>query len=413
MGIIFTKDITRIGRDELNALYGDRSDAYGLFDESFLKVFALAAPEGPADEERAEDREGTGNEAGLPNGGRFKLAGAVRVISEGVETALLVDLVAAEGYGEELKAALVREAEKELSGRRVMVYGSREDLELYEELGYGRCKNAWTYYREGMSEADFLPAGYRFENEFLTAPGNVRGTEAGKTVEGAGRTEESKSEADAGKAEDSKDEADTGRTKDRITHGKSDVSTQIEIRKGYENTAFDDINTILSKAFGGRPHDVNRTKAAFTNSRYAVTAYDGDRLVGVARAVSDGKKFATILNVAVDPEYQGLSIGKNIVLKLSGIIDADVIVLNTHPGAVGFYNKLKEYRRNKYVFEKFLKPEEPGQKKDGLKDEKPEAAGQEKTVPKTEDNKSSENKKAPDWAAAMFTPKGYRFPDEY
>ena len=413
MGIIFTKDITRIGRDELNALYGDQPDTYSLFDESFLKVFALAAPEGPADEEKAEDREGTGNEAGFPNGDRLKLAGAVRVISEGVETALMVDLAAAEGYGEGLKAALVREAEKELSGRRVMVYGSREDLELYEELGYGRCKNAWTYYRDGMSEADFLPAGYRFENEFLQAPVKAPGTEDGKKDQSAGRTEESKGVADAGKARGGKSETDSGRIKDRITHGKTDISANIEIQKGYENTAFDDINTILSKAFGGRPHDVNRTKAAFTNSRYAVTAYDGNRLVGVARAVSDGKKYATILNVAVDPEYQGLSIGKNIVLKLSGIIDADVIVLNTHPGAVGFYNKLKEYRRNKYVFEKFLKPDETGQKNDGLKEGRPEAAAQEKTVPKTEDNKSSENKKAPDWAAAMFTPKGYRFPDEY
>ncbi|MCR5767705.1 MAG: GNAT family N-acetyltransferase [Lachnospiraceae bacterium] len=354
MSIIFTDDIKDIDRNALNALYNSGSGVYELFENSFLTVAAL-------------DGTDTSQTGASP-----KLAGALRVLSEGVETALLVDLRVSEGYDDRLKASLILQAEKKLAGRRVMVFGSRENLGLFEELGYGRCKNAWTYFRAGMSESDFLPAGYRFENEFTaTAEQNV---------------------------------PSAGQTANRSVKNGADI----EYRNGFENTTFDDINTVLSKAFGGRPHDVNRTTAAFSNSRYSITAYDGQKLVGVARAVSDAGDrtgYATILNVAVDPEYQGLSIGKNMVLRLSANIDARVIVLNTHPGAVGFYNKLKEYRRNKYVFEKFLRPVE-------TPDQAADSTGGRDTAGKP-DTGEKKPPKGPDWAGAMFTPKGYRYPDEY
>ena len=147
MSISVTQDITAVAPEQLNALYDEKNGRYELFKNSYITVAAV------------ESENGSNSRSG-------NLAGAVRVISEGVETALLVDLKAAPGYGSELKSALIREAEKKLAGRRVMVYGSREDLEMFEELGYGRCKNAWTYFRTGMKESDFLPAGYRFENEF-------------------------------------------------------------------------------------------------------------------------------------------------------------------------------------------------------------------------------------------------------
>ena len=342
MGIIFTKDINGVERSGLDDLYGNKFDSYSLFENSLIRVFAI------------EDG---------------RVVGAVRGISEGVETDLLVDLKVFGEFDAEtaksIKVGLIREAEKDIRDRRVMVYGSRKDLELYEELGYGRCKNAWTYFREGMEESDFLPAGYRFENEFIS-PSAPRFSTSGKE--------------------------------------KEDPVREIIYRSGYEETGFEDINTVLTKAFGGRPHDVNKTGEAFSNSRYSITAYDDKKLVGVARAVSDGKKYATILNVAVDPEYQGLAIGKNIVLKLSEIIEAEVIVLNTHPGAVGFYNKLKEYRRNKYVLEKFIRNDDV--------QEKDISRGIGENIEKSEESRINDKKQA-DWTAAMFTPKGYRFPDEY
>lgn len=310
MGIVIKRDLVNVKPEELNALYKKEKNYYKLFEKSFLKAFAF---EGDT------------------------LKGAVRVISEGVETALLVDLEA-NGYDSfQIKKLLLEEIEKDLIDRRVMVYSSKENLELLEETGYGRCKNAWTYFKEGLKESDFLPAGYKYENEYFKYSSPA------------------------------------------INEPKK---AEIVYKEGTSDTTFEEINTLLTNAFFGRPHDVNKTKEAFLNSQYVVTAYDGKKLVGMARAVSDCDAYATILNVSVDPTYQGLSIGKKVVLKLSEITNADVIVLNTHPGAIGFYNRIKEYRRNRYVFEKHIT---------------------------TNQNMKMDQERM----SAMFTPKGYKFPDEY
>lgn len=310
MGITIIHDSSEINKDELNKLYGNIRDYYHAFEKSHLAVFGF--------EEK-------------------KLIGAARIISEGVETALLVDLQVAEGYGLSVKKELVDTLESKLADRRVMVYSKKDDLNFWEEIGYGRCKNAWTYYKDSLSESEFLPSGYKYENEFVS---------------------------------------------NSVPTLKNPQKTEIVYKAGYENATFEDINELLTKAFWGHQHDIHKTTAAFVNSQYAVSAFDGNKLVGIARAVSDLEHYATILNVAVDPEYQGLSIGKKVVLKLSELIDAEVVVLNTHPGAIGFYNGLKEYRRNKYVFEKHI------------------SGGIGTEMPLEKRN-------------AMFTPKGYKFPDEY
>ncbi len=333
MSLEYTDDPGRIRTEDLIALYGGRYDVLSLFSSSMYKMFALDGK---------------------------RLAGALRVISEGVETALLVDLLSFPEYEDTVKKGLLGEIEKKLTGRRVMAFGKREDLEVYEEEGFGRCKNAWTLFREGFDESDYLPWGFRFENEFFRAKrGEVKTAAAGALRE----------------------------------------KKEITVREGLGTATFDDVNNILTTAFFGRPHDVLKTEKAFTNSRYVVSAFDGDRPVGVARAVSDGKAYATILNVAVLPEYQGQSVGKNLVLRLSSMIEAETVVLNTHAGAVGFYNRLKEYRRNKYVFEKHIPG--AGEPKLPFKGEKGQL-GPEDAETLAFFRRSN-----------MFTPKGFRFPDEY
>ena len=343
MGIRYTTELFLCDKSPVNALYG-RDDAFDLFSESFAHVLAYD--------------ENT-------------LVGAVRALSEGVETVLIVDLkavdpnaVSREGgvydaFVENVTAGLLQELEKGFSGRRVMLYGTKEQLAVLEASGYGRCKNAWTLWRDGFSEPDFLPPGYRFESEFLPGPG-----------------------ADVGAVKHSESaKGDLQNAGSGVS--RAELTSPITYPQGRGEATDEEINELLTKAFFGRPHDVKKTALAFAKSRYVGTAYDGEKLVGVARAVADGSRYATILNVAVDPEYQGLSIGKTLLLKLAGRITEEVVVLNTHPGAVGFYNRLKEFRRNRYVFEKHI-PDGP--------------------EPKRPEN--------PEFRARMFTPAGYRFPDE-
>ena len=73
-----------------------------------------------------------------------------------------------------------------------------------------------------------------------------------------------------------------------------------------------------------------------------VAAYDGDRLVGFARAISDGKLHAFITEMIVAPEYQGRRLGEELIKRLverchaAGITD---IQLFCAKGKSGFYLK--------------------------------------------------------------------------
>ncbi len=52
---------------------------------------------------------------------------------------------------------------------------------------------------------------------------------------------------------------------------------------------------------------------AIANSNPIVTAWDGDRLIGFSRAISDGIYRATIWDVVIDPDYQGAGLGRKLV----------------------------------------------------------------------------------------------------
>lgn len=61
----------------------------------------------------------------------------------------------------------------------------------------------------------------------------------------------------------------------------------------------------------------NRTlediEIAIANSNAVVSVWDNERLIGSARATSDGIYRATIWDVVIHPEYQGLGLGRKLV----------------------------------------------------------------------------------------------------
>lgn len=52
---------------------------------------------------------------------------------------------------------------------------------------------------------------------------------------------------------------------------------------------------------------------AIAHSKPVVTVWDGDRLIGFARATSDGIYRATIWDVVIHPDYQGAGLGRKLV----------------------------------------------------------------------------------------------------
>ena len=81
-------------------------------------------------------------------------------------------------------------------------------------------------------------------------------------------------------------------------------------------------------------------KRAFANSYLCAFAWVDGQLVGAARATSDGVYYATILDVAVDPGFQGGGIGRKMMTELLRRLPVQKVYLTTVPGKEGFYEKL-------------------------------------------------------------------------
>ena len=143
-------------------------------------------------------------------------------------------------------------------------------------------------------------------------------------------------------------------------------------------------------------HTAEEQRKAFTNSGAVVFVYDGRRIVGVARALTDGlfqaaiykvallplrdnvrrlpqsfvssashpglKVFpydspfhlfqAAIYNVALEEAYQGNGIGREMIRKLLEQLKGQNVILYTHPQTVLLYEKLG-FRRAKTAMEYF------------------------------------------------------------
>jgi N-acetylglutamate synthase-like GNAT family acetyltransferase len=66
-------------------------------------------------------------------------------------------------------------------------------------------------------------------------------------------------------------------------------------------------------AFWAKDRDMEQMAIAIANSKPVVSVWDGDRLIGFARATSDGVYRATIWDVVIHPDYQGAGLGRKMV----------------------------------------------------------------------------------------------------
>ena len=103
----------------------------------------------------------------------------------------------------------------------------------------------------------------------------------------------------------------------------------------------------LCVAVGWSNRSLNRLERAINNSFKYVAAWhvyqEKQQLIGFARAVADGVYQATLLDIAVHPEFQGQGIGKAIVKTLTKQLRAARvadITLYASPHMADFYHKL-------------------------------------------------------------------------
>jgi GNAT superfamily N-acetyltransferase len=82
-----------------------------------------------------------------------------------------------------------------------------------------------------------------------------------------------------------------------------------------------------------------KLERAFQNSYATVTAYDDQKLIGLARATCDGEYQAAIYDVVLLPEYQKKGIGKKMMETLCAQLPVQNIILYAVPGREMFYKK--------------------------------------------------------------------------
>lgn len=93
-----------------------------------------------------------------------------------------------------------------------------------------------------------------------------------------------------------------------------DSHTQIRFSDRKSEIDLYQIQQLLNvSAFWAKGRSIEDLGIAIANSEPVITVWDGERLIGFARATSDGIYRATIWDVAIDPEFRGVGLGSKLV----------------------------------------------------------------------------------------------------
>ncbi|MES2848244.1 MAG: GNAT family N-acetyltransferase [Bacteroidota bacterium] len=100
--------------------------------------------------------------------------------------------------------------------------------------------------------------------------------------------------------------------------------------------------TLYNNAGLPRPTtDARRIQKMYDNSNLIISAWDGDKLVGVSRCITDWCWSCYLADLAVQPGYQKEGIGKRLIDLTKEKVGAEVmILLLSVPTAMTYYPKV-------------------------------------------------------------------------
>jgi len=82
-------------------------------------------------------------------------------------------------------------------------------------------------------------------------------------------------------------------------------------------------------------------EAAFSNSTMTIFVFSEKKIIAFGRVVGDGRYYAMLADIVVDPDYQGQGLGKYLVTFLnSQLVDYHFVNLSAAPGADRFYKSM-------------------------------------------------------------------------
>lgn|GEM_PF-2894563 len=87
--------------------------------------------------------------------------------------------------------------------------------------------------------------------------------------------------------------------------------------------------------------DLARVLHAFRMTPARCFAFDGERLIGAGRVITDGVTYGLLCDVVVMPEWQGKGVGRNLVRYVVERLPTGIsVMLIAAPGAEPFYRSL-------------------------------------------------------------------------
>ncbi|MET0572210.1 MAG: GNAT family N-acetyltransferase [Pedobacter agri] len=97
----------------------------------------------------------------------------------------------------------------------------------------------------------------------------------------------------------------------------------------------------LFKAVAWKHREADEIEGAFRNSTNTIFIYDHDNIIAFGRVVGDGRYYAMLADIVVDPDYQGKGLGKYLVKALNDqLLDYHFVNLTAAPGADRFYKSI-------------------------------------------------------------------------
>jgi len=115
---------------------------------------------------------------------------------------------------------------------------------------------------------------------------------------------------------------------------------KLEWQYSHNNIDWSELSILYKKAPLGDKDPVSLQKV-FSNSMFKCFVFDGEKLIGVGRALADGCDCSYICDVAILPDYQGAGLGNKIIQKLVSLSKGHKkIILYSAPGTEGFYKKV-------------------------------------------------------------------------
>ena len=125
----------------------------------------------------------------------------------------------------------------------------------------------------------------------------------------------------------------------RTQNSENPELSHIEFRQDHSSVDWQELKRLFIEAgLGGRKGD--KLGRAFINSPIVCYAYDARRLVGVARAVTDGEYHAVIYDVAIHPDYQGRGLGRKVMGNVLERLPVWRVMLVASSDVQGFYTRL-------------------------------------------------------------------------